>query len=104
MEKSIFSITVFVIICVAALTALYLSFDTDAEQKIAENPYIAEDYYTVQEYQGKIAVFKNNDKVPTDIFDAYVALLPAHDRELLEEGIVIQTPEELQKIIEDYTS
>ena len=72
---------------------------------IRENPYTPPiDYYTVTEYQGKIAVFKNSDTVPIDVYDSYVSVLPQHDRELLKNGIRTESTSELQKIIEDYTS
>ena len=73
-------------------------------RRIAENPYLAEDYYTVKVYQGKVAIFNNKSNLPLNIFDTYVSTLPQHDRMLLEEGITIENTEELQRIIEDYTS
>lgn len=73
-------------------------------RSIAENPYLAEDYYTVKEYQGKVAIFNSKSNLPLNIFDTYVSTLPQHDRMLLEEGITIENIEELQRIIEDYTS
>ena len=74
-------------------------------KRIRENPYIPPiDYYTITEYQGKIAVFKNSDAIPMDVYDSYVSALPQHDRELLKSGIRTESTSELQKIIEDYTS
>lgn len=81
-----------------------MTLDKDLEEKVIDNPYLANDYYTIAEYQGKIAVFKNGENVPMDIYNVYVSTLPQHDKTLLEQGIKIETPEELQKIIEDYTS
>lgn len=60
--------------------------------------------YTVSEYEGKVAVFKNSDKVPFEVYESYVSLLPESDRERLKKGIRTESTEELQKIIEDYTS
>lgn len=61
------------------------------------------DKYTVREYEGQIAVFSDGSEMPVKVFDTAVSALPKSDRELLELGITVETPEELQKIIEDFT-
>ena len=104
MRNKIFWLVVFAVITITVLGVLFVTLDKDVGEKVIENPYLMEDYYTLSEYKGKIAVFKNQESVPIDIYDVYVATLPQHDRVLLENGIHIETPEELQKLIEDYTS
>lgn len=59
--------------------------------------------YTVKEYEGQIAVFTDDSDLPVKIYDTSVSSLPECDRELLQLGIPAATPEELQKIIEDFT-
>ena len=98
-------IFLFFILCIIILFVLYFLLNRDMNEYIRENPYTPPiDYYTVTEYQGKIAVFKNSDTVPIDVYDSYVSVLPQHDRELLKNGIHTESTSELQKIIEDYTS
>lgn len=63
----------------------------------------AQNTYTVREYEGQIAIFSDDSEIPVKIFDTYVSALPKSDRELLELGITVETPEELQRIIEDFT-
>ena len=104
MRNKIFWLVVFVVIAITVLGVLFVTLDKDIDEKVVENPYLMEDYYTLSEYKGKIAVFKNQESVPIDIYDVYVTTLPQHDRTLLEKGIHIETSEELQKLIEDYTS
>ncbi len=104
MRNKIFWLVVFAVITITVLGVLFVTLDKDTREKVIENPYLMEDYYTLSEYKGKIAVFKNQESVPIDIYDVYVTTLPQHDRALLENGIHIETPEELQKLIEDYTS
>lgn len=104
MRNKTFLFVVFAVIVITVFGVLFVMLNKDFDEKVIENPYIAEEYYTVTEYRGKIAVFKNSESVPVDIFDVYVSTLPQHDRTQIEEGIRIETPEELQKIIEDYTS
>ncbi len=98
-------IAVFSFICIFTLTFLFISAilrtskitDQDSDTDVKS-------YYTVAEYQGKIAVFKNGGSIPFEIYDSYVETLPDHDRELLKNGIRADSTDELQKIIEDYTS
>ncbi len=104
MKNKIFWLVVFAVLAITVLGVLFVTLDKDIENKIIENPYLIEDYYTLSEYKGKIAVFKNQESIPIDIYDVYVSTLPQHDRNLLEKGIRIETPEELQRLIEDYTS
>ena len=104
LRNKIFWLVCFAVITIVIIGVLFVTLDKDLDEKVVENPYLINDYYTMSEYKGKIAVFRNNESVPLDIFDVYVATLPQHDRVLLERGIQIETPEELQKLIEDYTS
>ncbi len=98
-------ILIFSFVCLFTLAILYMNLSNSIEkQKIKEQIPVAQDYYTVKEYDGKVAVYKNNDTVPSTVFDAYTSLLPEQDRELLKQGIRVKTDEELQKVIEDFTS
>lgn len=104
MRNKIFWLVVFAVLTITVLGVLFVTLDKDINEKVIENPYLIDDYYTLSEYKGKIAVFRNQESIPIDIYDVYVSTLPQHDRTLLEKGIHIETPEELQKLIEDYTS
>ena len=97
--------TLFFTICVFSFVLLFIMIYTDNSRAVPENPdTVQNDYYTVTEYEGKIAVFKNEDNIPFEIYDSFTAVLPETDRELLKKGIIANSTEELQRIIEDYTS
>lgn len=105
MKKKNVKIILFSALCICIIAALFMVLNRDIENEVRENPYTPQnDYYTVTEYQGKIAVFKNTDTIPLDVYNTYVSHLPEHDRLLLKEGIRANNTAELQKIIEDYTS
>lgn len=59
-------------------------------------------YYYVREYQGKVAVFSENEKAPDTVYDVYIENLPEKDKNLLKIGLRAESEEELQQIIEDY--
>lgn len=73
-------------------------------KRIAENTsYSISSRYTLREYEGQIAVFSDDSEMPVKVFDTAVSALPKSDREQLKLGITVETPEELQKLIEDFT-
>ena len=105
MKKKHTKIILFSALCLCVIAGLFMVLNRDIENNIIENPYTPRnDYYTVTEYQGKIAVFKNTDTIPLEVYDTYIEYLPEHDRLLLKDGIRANSLGELQKIIEDYTS
>lgn len=105
MKKKYLKIILFSALCICVLASLFMTLNSEIDNSVYENPYTPRnDYYTVTEYQGKVAVFKNTDTIPLDVYNTYVSHLPEHDRLLLKEGIRADSPGELQKIIEDYTS
>ncbi|MBQ7581110.1 MAG: hypothetical protein IJU39_07385 [Clostridia bacterium] len=60
--------------------------------------------YTLREYNGNLAIFSSDNKVPITVFDTPVTMLPECDREKMVEGITAQSESQLQQLIEDYTS
>lgn len=98
-------ILLFAILCALTLTLLFISLESQLEEKMSQNEGTKQsDYYTIKEYDGRIAVFKNTDKAPQKVYDSYISVLPEADRERLRKGILTDNTAELQKIIEDYTS
>ncbi len=84
---------------------LFVSINNDIKRReLQDYSHIVQDYYTIKEYEGKIAVYKNDENKPYVIYDAYVSLLPQQDILRLKKGIVTDDKEYLQKVIEDYTS
>ena len=96
---------VFSLFCILIMGYLFTNINNNLDISPKENKYIQKnDYYTIKEYQGKIAVFINAEPIPIDIYETYVYSLPEHDREALAKGIRVEGVEELQRIVEDYTS
>ncbi len=104
MKSKVLKISVFSLVCVLFLATLFVNLNNDI--KIYENEEKAKQQviYTIKEYEGKIAVFKNSDKKPYTVYEAYTSLLPEQDRQRLQKGIKVDNTTDLQKIIEDYTS
>jgi hypothetical protein len=55
-------------------------------------------------HEGFLALWKEPDPEPIQVFPYKVSSLPREDQKLLEQGIRIQTGEELIALLEDYLS
>lgn len=74
-------------------------------QTVLDNPSEKEImFYTIKDYNGKIAVFNNNSAFPEEIYERNVNSFPPIDQELLKNGIIANTREELERKLEDYIS
>ena len=61
-------------------------------------------HYVLKEYGGKLAVFPYGSTTPSQVLDVYLRTLPSYDRDALASGIEVRDEQELQKLLEDYTS
>ncbi len=104
-------IAIFMFIIVFSVT--YLSIDIinkDVFEPLHENITSSEttnnhNYkYRISVFNGKLAVFDRDSKLPYKVYNTYVNTLPEEDRKIIEEGIFTNSSSELLKIIEDYTS
>ncbi len=103
MSKTL-KISLFSLICVLFIGTLFVNLNNDIEIYENEEKSKQQVIYTIREYEGKIAVFKNSDKKPMTVYESYTSLLPQQDRQRLQNGITVDNTTDLQKIIEDYTS
>jgi len=60
--------------------------------------------YIIGNYQEKIAVFAQGDKVPIEVYDVYISTLPEKDQKDINKGIIVSSKTKLRELIEDYTS
>ena len=80
-------------------------FDSNYENVVTDKNNVSIEYkYRVSVFNGKVAVFEGNSKVPYKVYDTYVNTLPENDVQLLNDGIKTNSSSELMKIIEEYTS
>ena len=76
--------------------------NTRIQTKFAVNvPEVTQPECSVREYNGKIGVFRGTGDKPYKVIDYNVNLLSDYDREIISEGIVMESDEELRKFIED---
>lgn len=93
-----------IFLCLGLSAVLLLCLFLPSRNTAPQNESLTvSDKYTVREYEGQIAVFSDGSEMPVKVFDTSVSALPQCDREQLKLGITVETPEELQKLIEDFT-
>lgn len=57
----------------------------------------------VGEWEGKLAVFRTENAPPDEVYDVFIASLPAAEQAALAAGIPVFDEVALQKLLEDYT-
>ena len=60
--------------------------------------------YLLGVHEGKIALWSGDDPEPIQVFPYRVSMLPRKEREMLKEGIQVESLEELYQLAEAYLS
>jgi hypothetical protein len=60
--------------------------------------------YLLGVHEGKIALWSGDDPEPIQVFPYRVSMLPKKERELLKNGIQVETLDELYRLAEAYLS
>ncbi|MBQ8727005.1 MAG: hypothetical protein IJY83_00760 [Oscillospiraceae bacterium] len=94
------------LLSLVTMTISVMNGDEKKETEVinAETIVSEEKYYILKEYNGKIASFYYDDEDPIDVFDVSVNSFGEYDKQALYKGIVAYSEEELNRLIEDYTS
>lgn len=94
------------LLSLVTMTISIMNGDEKKETEVinAETIVSEEKYYILKEYNGKIASFYYDDEDPIDVFDVSVNSFGEYDKQALYKGIVAYSEEELNRLIEDYTS
>ncbi len=98
---------------IAVFTSAFLTTDILNKKllnpltEILETTTVLEEHsykYRISVFNGKLAVFEGNSKLPYKVYDTYINNLPDEDMKILTEGICVNSSSELNKVIEEYTS
>lgn len=80
----------------------------EAHRKSLETTRIVETQptvgYILKEYNGELAVFRGDSDTPYRLLGVPVSVMSDYDKKILKAGIFTETQEELNRLIEDYTS
>ena len=113
------------IVCIIFFLSLCIGFAFISEHRSSSNMNISTDYvlpinypevkqtectmqiskkYKLKEYEGNLAVFKNDSISPIKITSISIENLPPTDQQMLKDGIEASSEEELNTLLEDYGS
>ena len=124
MKKIIFILSIIVLIIISGLIYMF-NISNNTENIIDEpddlitvnniensnnlnNNYeiekVTDNTYEIKEYNGRVAVFSQNNSEPVKTTHIMTKELPEFDQKLLANGIKIYSDSELRNILEDYCS
>lgn len=92
------TISGFIVICTLGQSIRAQKMKARSAEKPQELPRVE---CIVREYKGKIGVFRGESSTPYQIIDFDTSLLSEYDREMLSEGIIMNSEAELNTFIED---
>ena len=103
--KILLLVTAVCIIVIGAASAISAATKPPLTVSQAQQQSAAASTWTVGGYEGKLAVFQDGSERPVELYeDVLVRDLPETDQALLRRGITAYSTQELQTILEDYTS
>lgn len=82
----------------------YNNTPTEADTMEISTPIQERSKFMIKIYDDKLALFRTTSDTPYNYLDTNISYLNDYDRELLTEGIIVDTEEELKSLIEDLTS
>lgn len=88
--------------CVTILLSFY--FNRDSRQVDVPTQSSAKIEYMLKDYNGHLAVFYANSDTPIEEFDVLTSSFSEYDKNMLMKGIYAYNEEDIQRLIEDYTS
>ncbi len=83
-----------VTICISAITKPTLAQTAPLESIKTK--------YILGEFNGKLAIYKENNDTPLEILDVQISSLPERDIERIKNGITADTLSEIISVAEDY--
>ena len=60
--------------------------------------------FLIGNFNGRLAIWKNDDPEPYRVYPCPVYLLPKEEREALQKGISINTMEDVEEFLENFLS
>ena len=95
------TISGFIVICTLGQSLRSQKIEARSANSVQELEHVG---FVVREYEGNLGVFRGDSSAPYKIIECSVGLLSEYDRELLAEGIVLDSEEELRAFIEDIST
>lgn len=86
------------------LAATLISGQKAGSLTVTQRETAPEVIYTLSDYNGKLALYRNTQPEPIEVYNIFTDSLPEEEYLRVSVGISATTEEALQKLIEAYTS
>lgn len=103
MKKHIFIITLILALSAIISVNCLKSGAQAFKERVPTSSTEAEEFYTLKDHNGRIALFRSGEDKPKEIYDIFTDSLPQADSEKIKMGITA-TEDEIKKLLADYTS
>ena len=97
----ILAIAAAVVLATCVLAILYVRYGREIDRRTDSGTPAA---YTLGVWEGQLAVFEGDAPFPQKLYDVPISALPPAEQQKLKAGIAVATADELQVLLEDYTS
>lgn len=78
--------------------------ETASEQPVTETTTQTHINYVLRAWEGHLGLFRGDSEIPYQELDMPLTLLSEYDRKIVEQGIIVETEQELRALVEDMTS
>lgn len=105
-NKKVLKTVKILILCVLLLAlASFAKNGSEAGNETGGEVAINSEYsFKISDFDGRIAVFDLKSDEMIEVFDVYLSSLPYDEQNEIKNGIFAENRQELQRIIEDFTS
>lgn len=87
------------LLCAASLLfSLFWLARPDAPPRAASSAV----QYLLKDHGGRLALYRQGESEPLEVYEVYTHLLPEQDVESLRAGIPLQSEEQLDRLLEDF--
>ena len=97
-------IIILVLLSICIVTFAHLNKNEEKTKIQITTTTKCETKYTLKEFNGMLAVFENNSSKPREVYNISIKSFPEEDVIKLQKGITVNNEDELNKLLEDYTS
>lgn len=89
--------------CVLLVKSMQLRTAESVVQQSSASASESRDYlYCMKEQGGEIVVFQKGNDQPIKVLETDPSVLPDQDRQMLKQGIYLNSDQELRRLLEDY--
>lgn len=92
------------IVAVMVSSAFFIGYSVNGTRETSQSTEVVEEVMSLSDFNGHVALFKNNKENPDEVYDIYLSTLPLLDQKRLKAGIPLADNAELKMYLDDFDS